>query len=47
MAFQASLWAAAVGSNPFTTTVLSLSPANFSVLEKSPHLWMVNVCRQS
>jgi len=36
-----------LASNPFTTNVLALTPSNFSVLEKSPHTWMVNVCRQS
>lgn len=37
----------ALASNPFTSTVLPLTPANWTVLERSPHLWMVNVCRQS
>jgi len=37
----------AAGSNPFTTNVVPLSPQNWSKLESSPHVWMVNVCRQS
>jgi hypothetical protein len=37
----------AAGSNPFTSTVVPLSASNWTVLERSPHLWMVNVCRQS
>ena len=39
--------AAATGSNPFTSTVVELTAKNWNVLEQSPHLWMVNVCRQS
>ena len=35
------------GSNPFTTTVVPLTGKNWSVMENSPHLWIVNVCRQS
>lgn len=38
---------AVLASNPFTTTVVPLTPGNWSALERSPHLWMVNVCRQS
>jgi len=34
-------------SNPFTSQVELLTASNFSQLERSPHLWMVNVCRQS
>ena len=33
--------------NPFTSTVVELTAKNWNVLEQSPHLWMVNVCRQS
>ncbi len=45
---MASLLAsAALASNPFTTTVVPLTAGNWSTLERSPHLWMVNVCRQS
>lgn len=38
---------ATTGSNPFTSTVVELTAKNWNVLEQSPHLWMVNVCRQS
>jgi hypothetical protein len=33
--------------NPFSSNVAHLTPGNWSILERSPHLWMVNVCRQS
>ena len=36
-----------LASNPFTSSVELLTPGNWSVLQNSPHLWMVNVCRQS
>ena len=41
------LTAATLSTNPFTSNVAHLTPGNWSLLEKSPHLWMVNVCRQS
>jgi hypothetical protein len=37
----------AQASNPFSSNVAVLTPSNWTVLERSPHLWMVNVCRQS
>lgn len=43
----AFLGSSVTGSNPFTTTVVPLTAKNWSVMENSPHLWMVNVCRQS
>ena len=33
--------------NPFSTNVAHLTSKNWSLVENSPHLWMVNVCRQS
>ena len=36
-----------VGHNPFTSNVVHLTPGNWSLLERSPQLWLVNVCRQS
>ena len=47
MAALSILAAATAGSNPFTSTVVELTAKNWNVLEQSPHLWMVNVCRQS
>jgi hypothetical protein len=44
---SAMLALSAFASNPFTSNVHSLTPSNWSMLEQSPHLWMVNVCRQS
>ena len=44
---MSTLLATVLASNPFTTNVASLTPSNWSMLEQSPHLWMVNVCRQS
>ena len=44
---SAMLALSAFASNPFTSNVMSLTPSNWSMLEQSPHLWMVNVCRQS
>jgi len=41
------LAAGSLGSNPFTSTVKELTSKNWHELESSPHLWMVNVCRQS
>ena len=41
------LLSAALSINPFTSNVAHLTPGNWSLLEKSPHIWMVNVCRQS
>jgi len=37
----------AVASNPFSSNVALLTPGNWSILDRSPHLWVVNVCRQS
>ena len=34
-------------SNPFSSNVIALTPKNFKQLENSPHVWFVNVCRQS
>ena len=34
-------------SGTFSDTVVPLTAGNWSTLERSPHLWMVNVCRQS
>ena len=42
-----TLSAATLASNPFPSNVHLLTPSNWSMLEQSPHLWMVNVCRQS
>jgi hypothetical protein len=39
--------AAVLTHNPFSSNVAHLTPGNWSLVEKSPHLWMVNVCRQS
>jgi len=40
--------AAASGSNPFTSTVVALTPKNFKQhVVNSPHVWFINVCRQS
>jgi len=39
--------AGVVASNPFSSNVALLTPSNWTMLEKSPHLWIVNVCRQS
>ena len=36
-----------IAHNPFTSNVAHLTPANWTMLEQSPHLWLVNVCRQS
>lgn len=44
---SAALLSTAAASNPFSSNVALLTPSNWSVLERSPHLWMVNVCRQS
>ena len=41
------LLSATLSINPFTSNVAHLTPGNWSLLEKSPHIWMVNVCRQS
>ena len=41
------LVASSTGHNPFSSNVVHLTPSNWSLIEKSPHLWMVNVCRQS
>jgi hypothetical protein len=37
----------ALSTNPFTSNVVSLTASNWSALEESPRVWMVNVCRQS
>lgn len=34
--------AAVTASNPFSSNVALLTPSNWTVLEKSPHLWIVN-----
>lgn len=44
---QALLGAALLASNPFSSSVIALNSSSFRALEKSPHVWMVNVCRQS
>ena len=36
-----------MASNPFSSNVIALTPHNFKELENSPHVWFVNVCRQS
>ena len=36
-----------MASNPFSSNVIALTPKNFKELENSPHVWFVNVCRQS
>ena len=43
------LWSSVlvIAHNPFTSNVAHLTPANWTMLEQSPHLWLVNVCRQS
>jgi len=41
------VFAAILAHNPFSSNVAHLTPGNWSLLEKSPHLWLVNVCRQS
>ena len=41
------LHALLLASNPFSSNVAHLTAGNWSMLESSPHLWMVNVCRQS
>ena len=37
--------AAAQAANPFTSNVVALTNKNFRELEKSPHVWFVNICR--
>lgn len=39
--------AAAHASNPFTSNVVALTPSNFKQVINSPHVWFINVCRQS
>ena len=41
------LFSYASASNPFSSNVVLLTEKNWAELEKSPHLWLVNVCRQS
>ena len=36
-----------IASNPFSSNVVALNPRNFKQLVDSPHVWFVNVCRQS
>ena len=36
----------ALGANPFSSNVVELTPKNWKQLEKSPHVWFVNICRQ-
>ena len=43
----ALVYSLGLASNPFSSNVAHLTPGNWSLLEKSPHMWMVNVCRQS
>ena len=40
-----SLGATARGANPFSSNVVALTPKNWKQLEKSPHVWFVNICR--
>jgi len=42
-----SMLSTATSSNPFSSNVALLTSQNWTMLERSPHMWMVNVCRQS
>ena len=37
----------AAAENPYTSSVIELTPRNFRQLERGPHLWFVNICRNS
>jgi hypothetical protein len=41
------LFSYASASNPFSSNVVLLTQKNWAELDKSPFLWLVNVCRQS
>jgi hypothetical protein len=41
-----SLVGTACGASPFSSNVVELTPKNWKQLEKSPHVWFVNICRQ-
>ena len=43
----ALLFSYASASNPFSSNVVLLTQKNWAELDKSPFLWLVNVCRQS
>ena len=36
----------AYSASPFSSNVVELTPKNWKQLEKSPHVWFVNICRQ-